>query len=267
MSAELAYNEGEPRIATEPPLNVLVRTLTLPTSVQRQAMAAAKLRLDQLSPSPPEEVLVDVALLGEGGSGQTRWAIGIARRAEVVRLCEAAARESLMVARTVEGREVAFRFRGAFRGYQLPERLKSGAAPAAALLCGLAALLAALSVRADREMRSEGLGDGAAAQIADQSWRVAADRDIAIRSWINANRQPAAPLALCGLSLVDRAMPGPKPVVSLDASPGALTLVLAGRSPPSLAQTPGVTVSTDGGAAERQMIRVAQEACPERVEP
>jgi len=262
MSSELVLDRvDQPDV--QPELTVLVRTLTLPPITPRQALAAARLRLDQLSPSPPDEVLIDVASLGDGPAGQTRWAVGIARKADVVRLCAASGRDTICVSRTIESRDVDFRFRGARARIQLPENLRRWAAPSAAVFCTLAALLAALSLRVERQMRSEGLGDGAAEQIVDRQWRIASDRDVAVRSWINVSRDPAARVALCGLARLNRDAPGPKRVVSLDASPGALTLVLAGRTAASPAQGSGVTVSADSGSPGRLMVRLTSETCAE----
>jgi hypothetical protein len=255
---------------TEPTLDpaaVLVRTLVLPTTAPRQALAAARLRLDELSPAPASEVLVEVTPLGVAEAGSTRWAIGIVHRAQVVRACAELGRDSLTVTKTVEGQEVVFRFRDPAARLQIPEQWSSWAGPAAAGLGALALLLLSMNLRVDREMDALQIGDGGAQQIADRAWRLAADRDVAVRSWMNAERGDAARLTLCGLDLIARETTGRKTLMSLDGSPGAASFALAGGLPESLAKIPGATVSADAASADRRLVRVEAQACPKAATP
>lgn len=255
---------------TEPALDpaaVLVRTLILPTTAPRQALAAARLRLDQLSPAPASEVLVEVTPLGGVEAGATRWAVGIVHRAQVVRACAELGRDSLLLTKMVEGQEVVFRFRDPAARLQIPPTLASWAGPAAAGLGALALLLLSMNLRVDREMAALQIGDGGAQQIADRAWRLAADRDVAVRSWMNAERGDAARLTLCGLDLIARETVGHKTLMSLDGSPGAASFALDGGLPESLAKIPGVTVSADAASADRRLVRVEAQACPKTASP
>lgn len=256
--------EAEPALD---PAAVLVRTLTLPTATQRQAIAAARLRLDELSPAPASEVLVEVTPMGVGGGGAVRWAVGIVHRTQVVRACAELGRDSLVVTKTIEGQEVVFRFRNPAARLQIPPNLATWAGPAAAGLGALALLLLSMNLRIDREMSALQIGDGGAQQIADRAWRLAADRDVAVRSWMNAERGSAARLTLCGLDLIARETVGRKTLMSLDGSPGAASFVLADDLPESLAKIPGVTVSAEAATAERRLVRVEASACTKAAMP
>jgi hypothetical protein len=243
------------------PDSVLVRTLYLPTSSPRQAMSAVKLRLDQLSPAPAGEILFDVARLDDGPAMSAHWAVGIARRGEVVQVCDERGEAVLVVRKAVEGREVEFRFRDPSASWRLPDRWAAWLGPATAGLVALTACLGATVVRTDREMALLQLGDGGAQILADRSWRLAADRDVAVRSWINARRGGPDRLVLCGARLLTVDGSGPRrTIVALDGSPDAATFTMTADVPEQIAKAPGVTVSADG---PRRLVRVTSQACAE----
>lgn len=233
-----------------PALEVMARTLRLPTHSARQARAIVKMQLDRLSPVPVAETVYDLALVRTDGADGL-FALGITRRAGLSGPAFANKR-TVAVTRTVDGASVVFRFRNPDGVDDRERRLLLHAPKAAMIAAGVTAVLLAGAFKADqwREQRLPQLA-GEQRQAA-QAQRAADEQSGARADWIGLERADAASRLLCVMDRFKRVDGGQAvPVLSLEADAKQVSArATAGSSATTLARAGAKLAKGQGPEAD-----------------
>lgn len=181
-------------------IEVMTRVLRLPTSSMRQARTIVRLQMDRLSPLPPDAVLFDLVRLSQADA-DTTYALGILRKSDLLEPAVAGKRV-LALARTIEEREVVFRFRNPSATDDREDRWLAHAPKAAVLALAIAAVALAGQIRAD-QWREDQLPILAAEQRTGAlAAREASEQTAALKEWKDLERSDAATRLLCVTNLV-----------------------------------------------------------------
>lgn len=256
-------DDSELTLELSPPareVEVMTRVLRLPTNSVRQARAIVRMQLDRLSPLPVQSVVFDLVRLQRTG-GETTFALGVLRRSALLDPAFSN-RRVVTLARSVDGSDVVFRFRNASAVDDRERRWLSHAPKAAALALGLAAVLLAGQIRADRWRELSLPAIAAEQRIAARVARDARDQSAALQDWRSLDRSDAATRLLCVASRIaadDRA-----PVVLASANSEATQVTLtpvdaAGGA--RLAAADGKPESIEGAANGPTPVVFGPEVC------
>ena len=196
------FADPAPEPAPEARLEVMTRTVRLPTASRAQARDIIRLQLDRLSPLPRADILFDVVPLDRQG-GETRYALGVVRKAALDD--PAFTRRRLVeVRRLVDGAEAVFRFRNPFMRSDWEPRLLRHA-PAALVVCaGLAALMLAAADRSERRKERRLPEIAREAVVARRAAEAETTRISSLTAWAGLEHGDAATRALCVLTRLEQ---------------------------------------------------------------
>lgn len=241
-----------PPTARVPELEVMTRTLRLPTASPRQARSIVKLQLDRLSPLPPSEVVFDLVSLKRDGA-ETIYALGLLRQS-ALKQSAFAARRVVQVPHLVDGQNVVFRFRNPGVVTDHETRWLAQAPRFALVALGLASVILASSIRIE-EWRDRRLPEIAAEQRLNTRQALAARQSQeAWVEWSSMERSDAATRFLCVASLQS---PDPVQITAVTADSNQVAMTPANEADSARLQAVG------GTAAEGTLglVTFGQEVC------
>ena len=202
---------AEPSLAAQPELQVMTRLVRLPTRSPRHARRIVALQLDRLSPLPAPDTAYDLVMIRQDGA-ETLYALGIVRKAHLSDAAYAN-RRHIVLTRTIEATEVAFRFRNPHAVDDREVRWLKHAPKAAVIALGLALVATAASQRADT-WRAQRMVEIAAGQR--EAAREALDAELqasARADWTGLERTDAATRLLCVSQKVSATGDAPVPLL------------------------------------------------------
>lgn len=234
-------------------VEVMTRVLRLPTRSMRQARAIVRLQLDRLSPLPPNTVLFDLVQLSPVGA-EAVYALGILRKSALQEQALANQRR-VALARTVEGREVVFRFRNPAAVDDREARWLAHAPKAALLALAAAAVALAGQIRADQWREHQLPLIAADQRLAASAAREARDRMAALTEWRALDRSDATTRLLCVTSLVAGRDPRSLAITGARGDAGALHLTIADTAALARLEAAG------GRSASAGVVAFGEEVC------
>lgn len=241
-----------PPTARVPDLEVMTRTLRLPTASPRQARSIVKLQLDRLSPLPISEIVFDLVSLKRDGA-ETVYALGLLRQA-ALKQSAFAARRVVQVPHLVDGQNVVFRFRNPGVVTDHETRWLAQAPRFALVALGLASVVLAFSIRIE-EWRDRRLPEIAAEQRLNTRQALAARQSQqAWSEWSGLERSDAAVRFLCVASLLS---PDAVQITAVTADTNQLAMMPANEAASARLQAAG-------GTAEKGplgLVTFGQEVC------
>lgn len=205
-----------------------MRVLDVPSDSPARVRAAIELRLDELTPLPPETVTFTWTSLPSAKKDSRRYAVAVARKDAVhaVALACEPPPDSVLCERTVEGAALTFAFPTPFGVMRRRDRWLARAPGLIALLAGLSLLLLSVTYRLQRENGAL-LAEVVAAEAAQSATRRAAvEQSVAAALWRGASAAETAETLDCALANVATAAPD-NPIADLDARGGEVRIALA----------------------------------------
>jgi hypothetical protein len=248
---ELSLNLTPPT-ARVPDLEVMTRTLRLPTASPRQARSIVKLQLDRLSPLPTSEIVFDLVSLKRDGA-ETVYALGLLRQS-ALKQSAFAARRIVQVSHLVDGQNVVFRFRNPGVVTNRETRWLAKAPRFALVTLGVVSVILAFSIRIE-EWRDRRLPEIAAEQRLNTRQALAARQSQkAWGEWSSLERADAATRFLCVASLLS---PDAVQVIAVTADATQVRMSPANEIASARLQTAG------GAAAEGPLglVTFGQDIC------
>ncbi len=243
----MTWEEDEPDRLAEAG-DVYACAVELPVSSVRRARSAVALQLDRLSPLPVADVAFDVAALGPGRPGSTRFALGIIARAAF----EPPDAPALLHRQVeFEGRRLAFRFRDPGRVQERTDsrRVVGGLVSILALCTGL--VLLGFDRREARDVAAASSRLDDSAFTLDRLRALKNGRDAAAQAWASESALQAAALIPCAIQRLGGGRADPVYLTSFQVDRSGVSGRFSHPPPPARAGPPrgaGVTLAAMAGA-------------------